>query len=123
MGRREKAGASWRVAAAQMKFADRIAGNLEKIERAVGSAARRGTDVVLFPECAVTGYGCDFSSLTPGEIGKALRIISGLAARHGVNLLVGSPVHRNRRWQNCLIVFDRTGRVVHCYAKCQLNGA
>jgi predicted amidohydrolase len=123
MGKREKVRALWRVAAVQMKFADSIAGNLEKIERAVGSAASRGADVVLFPECAVTGYGCDFSSLTPKQVRTALSVISGLAARHGVNLLVGSPVHRNRRWQNCLVVFDRAGRVVHCYAKCQLTEA
>jgi predicted amidohydrolase len=111
------------VAAVQMKFARSIAGNLQKIERAASSATRRGADVVLFPECAVTGYGYDFSSLTPKEIREALHAISGLAARWRVNLLVGSPVYRNGRWQNCLVVFDRTGRAVHCYAKCQLTEA
>jgi predicted amidohydrolase len=123
MGKREKVRARWRVAAVQMKFADSIAGNLRKIERAVSSAARHGADVVLFPECAVTGYGYDFSSLTSKEIREALGAISRLATRCGVNLLVGSPVRRNGRWQNCLVAFDRAGRVVHSYAKCQLTEA
>src|SRR5437867_3247888 len=42
MRRRKEVPAYWRVAAVQMKFADSIAGNLEKIERAVRAAARRG---------------------------------------------------------------------------------
>ena len=41
--------ARWRVAAVQMKFAGTVAGNLDKIERAIRNAARRRADVVLFP--------------------------------------------------------------------------
>ena len=35
--------------------------------------------------------------------------------------LLGSPVFRRGRWQNCLVVFDRKGSVGYCYAKCQLT--
>jgi predicted amidohydrolase len=104
-----------------MKFAGTIADNLKKIELAVRAAARHRADVVLFPECAVTGYDCDFGSLQPAEVAAVLKVIRGLAALHSVNLLVGSPVFRKRRWQNCLVVFDRKGRIVSCYAKCQLT--
>ncbi len=44
-----------------------------------------------------------------------------LAARLGVNLLVGSPVFAGRRLFNVLLVFDRRGRLIHNYAKCQLT--
>jgi predicted amidohydrolase len=115
--------ASLRVAAVQMKFAPTIAGNLAKIEAALRSAARRGADAVLFPECATTGYTCDFASLKPAEVREALAHVSMLAARHRVNVLIGSPVFRGRLLQNCLVVFDRRGRMVHCYAKCQLTDA
>lgn len=104
-----------------MTFGATIAENLRKIERAVRRAARRRADVVLFPECAVTGYGGDFAALQPAEIRAVLRTVAALAARHRINLLVGSPVFRGGRWRNCLVVFDRAGRVVHCYAKCQLT--
>lgn len=110
-----------RVAAAQMKFAPAIAGNLAKIETTIRAAARRGADAVLFPECATTGYNRDFSTLRPAEVRAALAAVSKLAARHRLNVLAGSPVFRRGRWQNCLVVFNRTGRVVHCYAKCQLT--
>ena len=49
----------WRVAAVQIKFARMIEENVAAIDAAVRQAARRRADVVLFPECAVTGYGYD----------------------------------------------------------------
>lgn len=109
-----------RVAAVQMIFADSVAGNLEKIERAAIQSAADGVDAVLFPECATTGYACDFGALDPGAIRQTLRSVAAIAARLRVNLLVGSPIFSGRRLYNALVVFDRRGRLVHTYAKCQL---
>ena len=110
-----------RVAAVQMKFAPTIAGNLAKIEQLLGEAASRRADVVLLPECATTGYAYDFSRLKPAEIADALAFVGRMAARFRLNVLAGSPVFRGRRLHNCLVVFDRQGAVVHCYAKCHLT--
>ena len=112
-----------RVAAVQMKFAPTISGNLAKIEAALHTAARRGADAVLFPECATTGYAFDFNTLNPGRIRDALAHVGVLAARYRVNVLIGSPVFRGRALQNCLVVFDRYGRMTYQYAKCQLTEA
>src|SRR5262245_51724952 len=86
-----------RVAAVQMKFARTIAGNLAKIESAIGAAARRRADVVLFPECAVTGYSFDFGKLQSAEIREALATVGSLAQQRSINVLVGSPVRRGSR--------------------------
>lgn len=110
-----------RIAAVQMKFAPSLGSNLAKIEAALATAVRDRADVVLFPECATTGYNRDFSSLSRTEVRAALDHVGSLAAKFKVNVLLGSPVFRHGRWQNCLVVFDRRGRVVHCYAKCQLT--
>ena len=110
-----------RVAAVQMKFAPTIAGNLAKISVALERARRRKADTVLFPECAVTGYSYDFRSLRPAEIRDALRVVGELARQADANVLVGAPVFAGRKLYNCLVVFDRGGRPVHCYAKCQLT--
>lgn len=110
-----------RAAAVQLKFAATVEGNLAKVEAALAQAARRKADTVLFPECATTGYNRDFAKLSWPEVQAALKRIGALAAKHGVNVLLGSPVFRRGHWQNCLVVFDRRGRVVHCYAKCQLT--
>lgn len=110
-----------RIAAVQMQFAATIEANLAKLEAALQSAARSRADVVLFPECATTGYNRDFAMLSASEIRVALERVSELSRRFQVNVLLGSPVFRRGRWQNCLVVFDRRGRVIHCYAKCQLT--
>ena len=111
---------SLRIAAVQMIFAGSIAGNLEKIEHAATQAAADGADAVLFPECATTGYACDFGALKPAAIRQVLRSVAAVAARLEINLLVGSPIFAGRKLYNALVVFDRRGRLVHTYAKCQL---
>jgi predicted amidohydrolase len=120
-GEKQKTAARLRVAAVQMKFAPTIRQNLAKIERAIQDAVRQQADAVLFPECATTGYTYDFSTLTRRQLTQALAFVADLAARHRVNVLVGSPAFYRGKLRNCLIVFDRRGRLVHCYAKCQLT--
>jgi predicted amidohydrolase len=110
-----------RVAAVQMKFARTIAGNLAAIERLLASAVSQRADAVLFPETAITGYAYDFAALKPAEVRGALAAIGRLAAAAGINVLLGAPVFRSRKLYNCLVVFDRSGRIVHCYAKCHLT--
>ncbi len=110
-----------RVAAVQMHFEPTIEGNLASIERLAKQSARKRADAVLFPECAVTSYAYDFQSLKPAEIRDALLALSALAAELGTNLLVGSPVFRRRKLYNCLVVFNRNGKIVYCYAKNHLT--
>lgn len=110
-----------RIAAAQMQFATTIEGNLNSITTLAREAARRRADAVLFPECAVTGYAYDFRTLKPAEIREALSAVGEVAARHSMNLLVGSPVFRRRKLFNCLVVFNRQGKVTYCYAKNHLT--
>lgn len=111
-----------RVGAVQMKFAPTIAANVRQIEEAVTELKRRKVGVALFPECCTTGYNFDFSRLTEADIMSAVETLQGLAARHDIHLLVGTPLFRRRRLQNCLLVINRRGCIEHCYAKCQLTG-
>lgn len=117
----EPARASFRVAAVQMRFASTIQENVARIERLARQAAQGGADAVLFPECAVTGYAYDFSSLRPPEIRETLQAIAVQASKLNVNLLVGSPVFRRRKLYNCLVAFNRQGAVTYCYAKNHLT--
>lgn len=111
---------SLRVAAAQMVFAGSIDGNLEKIEAAASEAATQGADAVLFPECALTGYAFDFSTLNATTLREALHAVAGVAARLGIHILIGSPIFAEQRLYNALLVFNRSGKLIHTYAKCQL---
>jgi len=110
-----------RIAAVQMKFAPTIGANVDRIGELLANAARKRADAVLFPECAVTGYAYDFGRLDARELREALASVAAAAAEHHVNVLIGTPVFYRRKLLNCLVVFDREGRAVHCYAKCQLT--
>jgi predicted amidohydrolase len=104
-----------------MKFAPTIKGNLEKIDAAIADAAGRQVDIVLLPETATTGYCFDFAALKPQALGDAVRAVGQIAARHKINVLVGTAMFKGSRLYNCLVAFDRAGRPVHCYAKNQLT--
>lgn len=110
-----------RVAAVQMKFCPTIDENMVVIERSIRTAARRKADVVLFPECAITGYAYNFSSLKKQELNQALMEVGSLATKYRLNILMGTPVFGGRKLYNCLVAFDRTGAITHCYAKCHLT--
>ncbi len=109
------------IAAAQMKFRAAIADNVSWMTEAIHSSAKAGADVILFPECAVTGYNCDFAAVSPAQVGAALRSIARAARAAGCHVLVGSPTFAGRRRFNSLVVFDRRGRMVFRYSKIHLT--
>src|SRR5687767_11263251 len=80
-----------RIAAAQLKSRKSVAENLEIIRGLIADAARKKCDVVLFPECAVTGYNVDFCQLARAEVEDGLKSIAGAARVGRINVLVGSP--------------------------------
>ena len=109
------------IAAAQMIFRPRIDQNVAWIADTIHRSAASGADVILFPECAVTGYNLDFSSIRRDQIDAALARIAEAARRSRCNVLVGSPTLDGRKRFNSLLVFDRRGREVFRYSKMHLT--
>ncbi len=109
------------VAAAQMKFRPAIADNVAWITEVIHSSAKAGADVILFPECAVTGYNRDFAAVSPREVAAALRSVARAARAARCHVLLGSPTFAGRKRFNSLVVFDRRGRTVFCYSKIHLT--
>ena len=109
------------VAAAQLKFGAAIGENVSCITEVIHSSARAGADVILFPECAVTGYNRDFAAVSPPEVETALLGIARAACAARCCVLVGSPTFVGRKRFNSLVVFDRRGRTVFCYSKIHLT--
>jgi len=109
------------VAAMQMKFRASIGENLRSILDRIHTLARAGVDAVLFPECAVTGYACDFAVVDRLEVEAALATIGQAARASRCNVLVGSPTFAGRRRFNSLVVFNRRGQEVFRYSKIHLT--
>jgi predicted amidohydrolase len=117
----KKSAAKLTVAVAQMKFRPSIAQNVAWIQNTVRSAAGRGADVVLFPECSVTGYNRDFSLIRRSEIENAIAAISETAWETNCNVVAGAPTFRGRKRLNSLLAFDRRGREIFRYSKIHLT--
>ena len=109
------------VAAAQMKFCPAMADNVAWICRTVETSAKAGADVILFPECAVTGYNCDFNAIVQSEVEAALSMISRAARTASCHVLVGCPTWAKGKKFNSLVVFNRQGREVFRYSKIHLT--
>ena len=111
----------FQIAAAQLKFRQTLAENVESIRGFIAEAARTGSDVVLFPECALTGYNVDFRQIARGEIESGLKAVADAARTNRCNVLLGSPSFARGRWFNSLVVFDRRGREKFRYHKIHLT--
>jgi predicted amidohydrolase len=109
------------IAVAQMKFRATIGENIHWIIHVIHSSAKAGADVVLFPECAVTGYNCDFTKVSPSETGKALRAVASAARAARCSVLIGCPTFQGPERFNSLVVFDGRGRKIFCYSKIHLT--
>jgi N-carbamoylputrescine amidase len=109
------------IAAAQLKFRRTLPENVQLIGRFIAAAARAGSDVVLFPECALTGYSVDFHRLARGEVKSGLRVVADAARGQRCHVLIGSPTWARGRWSNSLLVFDRQGRERFRYHKIHLT--
>src|SRR5678815_5508385 len=109
------------VAAAQLKFRGTIPENVERVCRFIADVARAGSDVVLFPECALTGYNVAFDGLSRAEIESGLKTVAEAARAQRCHVLVGSPTWSRGRRFNSLLVFDRKGRETFRYHKIHLT--
>jgi len=104
-----------------MKFRRTLPENVELICRFISQAAHRDSDVVLFPECALTGYNVDFRRFARSEMEGGLDAVANAARTHRCNVLVGSPTFVRGRRSNSLIVFDRRGHETFRYHKIHLT--
>ena len=112
---------SLRIAVAQLRFQPTLDENQRQIAAAIRRAARRGADVVLFPECATTGYHCEFQAIDRTRLQKMLRELGTVAGEARIHVLLGTPWFAGRKPFNSLVQFNREGQAVYRYDKCHLT--
>lgn len=97
--------------------------NLQKAETWTAEAARRGSDIIIFPEMWTTGY--DWPNLEPlaAQHAEIIQAVGKLAQKHNIWLL-GSMMALNEQGQpaNTALMFDPHGRQAGLYRKIHLFG-
>jgi len=116
-----------RLATAQFQLSDNIDVNLKAIMELAKKAETADSRLVVFPECALTGYPGgdmdDLSGIDPHDVREALQRVSAQASELGMFIAIGCalPLQERQGWVNSLVVFDDSGRRVCEYRKTALT--
>lgn len=112
---------SLRVASVQMRSSRDLDANVKKTIEHLGACSRKGAEVVVFPECSLTGYFTDQIRGTTGErIEKAIQAVASACGELRVAAIIGSPTREGARLYNSAIVINSRGAVIERYHKVQL---
>jgi len=114
-----KAASSIRVACVQMGVKPDLDRNLRKILRRIEKAAAEGARVVVFPECALTGFDRDyFLTLTWERIARGEKEIARAARKKNLYVIYGTITDSGKKRPfNTAIVVGPDGREIHRYHK------
>ena len=110
-----------KVAAVQMRSTRNLTDNLAHITKSIHECARSGTRVVVFPECALTGYFEDTAtSVTSEQLAQAEKQISDTCREAGIYAIVGSAWREDGKLLNSALIFSPAGKMIERYHKIQL---
>jgi predicted amidohydrolase len=111
-----------RVAAVQMRSSRDLGANILSARKHIARAAGEGARVVIFPECALTGYFDDahMKSFTREQLVDAERQVAAACKEHGVYAVAGSAWREDDKLFNSALIIAPSGRVIERYHKVQL---
>lgn len=115
---------SWNIALVQMDcVAGDIAANLQRVVASAVEAAERGAQLVVFPECATTGYfvADRIAALAEPIPGPSSEQLVRLARNRGIHLVVGMIERAGDKYYDDAILFTPEG-AYHVYRKAHLFG-
>jgi predicted amidohydrolase len=112
------------VAAVQMRSTRDLSQNVARVCAAIAECATQGVRVVVFPECALTGYFEDVvTNLSSSQITSAEEQVANACRRDGIYAVVGSAYRDGEKLFDSALVIAPTGQVLERYHKVQLAEA
>jgi predicted amidohydrolase len=109
------------VAAVQMRSSRDLSDNIARVRRAMVQCATKGARVVVFPECALTGYFEDsVTNLTVAAITEAEAQVAGVCREVGVYAVIGSAYRQEGKLFDSALIIAPDGKVIERYHKIQL---
>ena len=115
---------SWNIGIVQMDCVlGDVEANLARIEVQATKAVAQGADLVLFPECATTGYFVaeHVANLAEAIPGPSSERLAALAQRKGVHLVIGMIEADGDTYYDDAVLFAPEGHT-HVYRKTHLFG-
>jgi predicted amidohydrolase len=96
--------------------------NLNKIADFTALAKRLGAELVIFPECATTGYfiGDKIGELADKPDGPVAARLGDIARKNSINLVCGLFTQENGVYRNSQKVFSPKGELLATYHKAHL---
>jgi NAD+ synthase (glutamine-hydrolysing) len=114
------------VGVAQMPETADLGRNLREIARFVELARRAGVALLVFPECALTGYAPALHKSSAGfdsdGTEAAVEEVRGLARKSRLALVLGTHLPLDRGWSNSALLIGPDGRIATRYDKTHLYG-
>ncbi len=111
------------VAAVQFQPQESVKKNTDFIIEYLEKCSEQGIRVVVFQECATTGYVKSvISECTPDELAESESRIATACFREETYAIVGTPHYTDGSLYNTAVVFGPNGEELVRYAKIQLVG-
>ncbi len=112
---------SLKVAVVQMRSSRNLDENVSHITNSIHQCARQGARVVVFPECALSGYFVEVvTKLSAAQLTNAAQQVAEACRAAGVYAVVGTPWRESDKLFNSVLIIAPTGKVVERYDKIQL---
>jgi predicted amidohydrolase len=116
-----EAARSFTVAAVQMRSSRDLSENAARVAKSIQECANKGARVVVFPECALSGYFEDVvTNLSAGEIMRAEQRVLDACREAGVYAIVGTAWREDDQLFDSAVIVAPTGKVIKRYHKIQL---
>ena len=113
-----------RLAAYQFGVTGDIKHNMETIGKAVELAAEKKAELIVFPECAVTGYPSrdidKAENIDNAAVENALKALQGLSDKFGISIIVGTVVFEEKYYNRAYLFTP--GQKASWYGKRALYG-
>jgi predicted amidohydrolase len=109
------------VASVQMRSSDDLSDNVKHIIGLIKKCAEAGARIVIFPECALSGYMEKvIKGLTADQINYAEKQVAEACSETSVYAIVGMPYRDGTKLFNSAAVISPEGRIIERYHKIQL---
>ena len=111
-----------KVSAVQMRSDPQLGNNVKKICGYIKTLASQGTQILVFPECALTSYDVAIiKKASQAEVEAAIGSIAEACKASKVYAIVGAPSFRpDGKLFNSAVVISPDGRIIERYHKVHL---